>query len=103
MSNQNASETENPQGVAQLSLTNDELTYKQVEEKVLEFLPGYQTGLKLVLAVAVSSQFENPHMLWLLLVGAPSSGKTDLVRLIKGSDLAFYLDNLTQKKCFYFW
>jgi hypothetical protein len=96
MNNQNDSGTENPQGNKQLPLITENLTYKEVEQKVLEFLPGYQTGLKLILAVAVSSQFENPHMLWLLLVGAPSSGKTDLVRLIKDSDIAFYLDNLTQ-------
>ncbi len=96
MINQNDSGTENPQGIKQLPLITEPLTYGEVEQKVLDFLPGYRIGLKLILAVAVSSQFENPHMLWLLLVGAPSSGKTDLVRLIKDSDIAFYLDNLTQ-------
>src|SRR3989344_8582984 len=96
MINQNDSGTENPQGIKQLPLINEALTYEEVEQKVLDFLPGYRIGLKLILAVAVSSQFDNPHMLWLLLVGAPSSGKTDLVRLIKDSDIAFYLDNLTQ-------
>ena len=35
-------------------------------------------------------------MLWLLLVGVPSSGKTDIVRLIKDSEITYYLDNLTQ-------
>ncbi len=96
MNNQNNSGTENPQSSKQLPLITESLMYEEVEKKVLEFLPGYQTGLKLVLAVAISSQFENAHMLWLLLVGAPSSGKTELVRLIKDSDIAFFLDNLTQ-------
>ena len=35
-------------------------------------------------------------MLWLLLVGVPSSGKTDMVRLVKDADCTYYLDNLTQ-------
>ncbi len=41
------------------------------------------TALKLVLAVAKSGKRKNRVMLWLLLVGAHSSGKTDLVRLMK--------------------
>lgn len=87
--------TENPHHIRKLP-SQGEITYEQVEEVVLEFLPGYQKGLKLVLAVAISSQFQNPNMLWLLLVGAPASGKTDLVRLIKDSNISYYLDNLTQ-------
>lgn len=73
------------------------LSYEEVEAKVKSFLPGLQTGLKIVLAVAVSSQYQNPVMLWLLLVGVPSSGKTDLVRLTKDTtNVTYYLDNLTQ-------
>lgn len=77
-------------------LITGHLDYKIMEEKVLKLLPNSQTGLKLVLAVAASSSFKVPVMLWLLLVGVPSSGKTDLVRLIKDADIAYYLDNLTQ-------
>lgn len=95
MNNNENSGTESPHHITKLP-SHDEITYEQVEKVVLEFLPGYQTGLKLVLAVAISSQFENPNMLWLLLVGAPASGKTDLVRLIKDSNISYYLDNLTQ-------
>lgn len=77
-------------------LIEQQLTYTEVEEKVKKLLPNSQTALKLVLAVAASSGFSNTLMLWLLLVGVPSSGKTDLVRLIKASDTTYYLDNLTQ-------
>lgn len=88
--------TENPQGIVKQPLITEQLGYNEVESKVLEFLPSSQMGLKVVLAVAVSSQFHNPLMLWMLLVGAPSSGKTDLVRLVKDCEITYYLDNLTQ-------
>lgn len=92
----NNSGTETPQGIKKVQLITEPLTYEDVESKVLEFIPGSRVGLKIVLAIAISSQFPNPLMLWMLLVGAPSSGKTDLVRLIKDSDISYYLDNLTQ-------
>lgn len=74
---------------------NNLIDYKKVEEKVLEFLPNSQQGLKIVLAVALSSQIKSPVMLWMLLVGVPSSGKTDLVRLVKDCGFVYSLDNLT--------
>jgi len=72
-----------------------QLSYKEVEEKVLEFIPSSQTALKLTLAVAASGSFSNPVMIWLLLVGVPSSGKTELVRLLKDSDVTYNVDSLT--------
>lgn len=77
-------------------LIESKLTYQEVEEKVLRLLPNSQTALKIVLSVAVSACYQNQVMLWMLLVGVPSSGKTDLVRLIKDSSVSYYLDNLTQ-------
>lgn len=94
--NTQASGTETPVGVIKQKLIEQSLTYIEVEEKVKNLLPNSQAGLKLILAVAASSSFPNPTMLWLLMVGVPSSGKTDLVRLIKEADTTFYLDNLTQ-------
>lgn len=96
MNNQNVSGTENPQSNKNTQLITVPLTFEEVENKVLEFIPGSRAGLKIVLAISISSQFSNPLMLWMLLVGAPSSGKTDLVRLIKDTDISYYLDNLTQ-------
>jgi len=72
------------------------LVYKDVENRVLALLPNAQIGLKIILAVGASCYFSNPLMLWMLLVGVPSSGKTDLVRLIKDAESTYYLDNLTQ-------
>ncbi|HUD44915.1 MAG TPA: hypothetical protein VMR41_05200 [Patescibacteria group bacterium] len=77
-------------------LLTQPLDYQEVENKVIELLPSAQMGLKIILAVGVSCYFPNPLMLWMLLVGVPSSGKTDLVRLIKNAENTYYLDNLTQ-------
>lgn len=87
--------TETPQDNKPKLISTD-LTYSEVEVKVKDMLPNSQTALKLVLAVSVSCYFQNPVMIWLLLVGVPSSGKTDMVRLVKDADITYYLDNLTQ-------
>ncbi|OGG39172.1 hypothetical protein A3J20_05365 [Candidatus Gottesmanbacteria bacterium RIFCSPLOWO2_02_FULL_42_29] len=70
-------------------------TWQEVEENVESYLPNISTALKIALAVATSGSRKNRVMLWLLLVGSPSSGKTDLVRLFKKSVAVFSLDNLT--------
>ena len=88
--------TETPQGIQKEALLNTAVTYQEVEEKVRLFLPNSGTALKIVLAVAVSANFKINVMLWMLLVGVPSSGKTDLVRLLKDAEVTYYLDNLTQ-------
>lgn len=90
------SETETPHSIPKQQSLTKLLTYQQVEDKITQLLPNAQTGLKIVLAIAVSSEFPNPLMLWMLLVGVPSSGKTDLVRLVKDATCTYYLDNLTQ-------
>jgi hypothetical protein len=87
--------TQTPQS-SPVELITAPLTYAEVETRVLKLLPNSQTVLRLILAVAVSANYPNSVMLWMLLVGVPSSGKTDIVRLIKNSDVAYYLDNLTQ-------
>lgn len=90
------SNTENQHIIQKQQLLTAALTYRQVEAKVQEFLPNSQIGLRIVLAIASSCAFPNPLMIWMLLVGVPSSGKTDLVRLIKDAEITYYLDNLTQ-------
>ena len=70
--------------------------YQEVENKVVALLPNAQIGLRIILAISVSCHFSNSLMLWMLLVGVPSSGKTDLVRLVKDAESTYYLDNLTQ-------
>ena len=82
----NPSGTQTPQGM---------LSFDELALKVEEYLPNTRKALKLLLAVATSGTRKNRVMLWLLLVGSPSSGKTDLVRLIKNDSSVVNLDNLT--------
>lgn len=70
-------------------------TFEDVAYAVEKYLPNMTNALKLILAVATSGIRDNRVMLWLLIVGAPSSGKTDLVRLIKRDSAVLSLDNLT--------
>lgn len=93
---QQEGEAKSQRAIEKPQLLTRPLNYQEVENKVLAFLPNAQIGLKIVLAVSVSCNFPNSHMLWMLLVGVPSSGKTDLVRLMKDAESAYYLDNLTQ-------
>lgn len=72
------------------------IRYQEIEAKVLSLQPNAKTGFKLVLATLMACQVTTPTMLWLLLVGVPSSGKTDLVRLFKKISFVHYLDTLTQ-------
>ncbi len=90
------SEPKKPQGIEKQPLLGTNLTYSEVEERVISILPGTQKALKVVLATAISSQFKFPAMIWMLLVDVPSSGKTDFARFIKDSPFTYYLDTLTQ-------
>jgi hypothetical protein len=71
------------------------MTFGDVAQKVAELLPQSEVGLKLILAVTLASHYKNPVMLWMLLVGVPSSGKTDLVRLVKNVPNTLFMDNMT--------
>lgn len=87
--------TDNRGSIPKNPLLERNLTYQEVEECVEKLLPNSSISLKLALAVAASANYTNPAMLWLLLVGVPSSGKTDLVRLLKDAPTTYSLDNLT--------
>ncbi len=80
-------ETEIPQGIQ---------TFDEIASKVEAYLPNTKNTLRIMLAVATSGLRKNRVMLWLLLVGSPSSGKTDLVKLIKNNKDVISLDSLTQ-------
>jgi hypothetical protein len=84
---QKTSGTETPQGIR---------SFNEIASKIEEYLPNTKDTLKIMLAVATSGTRKNRVMIWLLLVGSPSSGKTDLVKLIKNNKDVMCLDNLTQ-------
>lgn len=86
-----SSVTQTPEGVH----IQEELTYQEVLSVVDKFLPHSDKVLRLVLAVTVSAHFNKGVPLWVILVSVPSSAKTDYVRLVKDTDIAYFLDNLT--------
>lgn len=89
-------ETETPHSVeSKVVLLKETLTYEEVEAKVTEFIPNSEIALRILLAVAASARDPKGLMLWFLFVGVPSSGKTDVVRLIKHSPSVYFLDNMT--------
>ncbi|MEX0621923.1 MAG: hypothetical protein WD187_02935 [Candidatus Woykebacteria bacterium] len=75
--------------------TDSVYTFEEIASELEKYLPNTTTALKVVLATATSAIRENRVLLWVLLVGSPSSGKTDLVELIKNSKFTYHLDNLT--------
>lgn len=87
--------TETPGGIEKISLLKEVVTLEDVINKVESYIPNTIKALKVVLAAALAGKYKNNLMLWMLLVGVPSSGKTDLVRLIKGVSFSYYLDNMT--------
>lgn len=70
-------------------------TFEEVAQKVEAYLPNSSKPLKLALAVATSGLRKNRVLLWMLLVGSPSSGKTDLLGLLKSSSNVITIDSIT--------
>lgn len=52
--------------------------------------------IKAVLAVCISVKLNLPSALWLMVIGVPSSAKTDLVNFLRSSNLVYFVDTLTQ-------
>lgn len=71
-------------------------SFEELKKEVELFLPNTSIALQIMLAVATSGVRRNPVMLWVLFVGAPSSGKTELLKLIKKNRNVLSLDTLTQ-------
>lgn len=52
--------------------------------------------VKIVIAVCLSVKLNLPSSLWLMVIGVPSSAKTDLVNFLRSSGLVYFVDTLTQ-------
>ena len=52
--------------------------------------------IKAVLAVCLSVRLNLPSSLWLMVIGVPSSAKTDLVNFLRSSKFTYFIDTLTQ-------
>lgn len=71
------------------------LTFDYVAKEVEKFIPNTTTTLKVALAVATSGTRKNNVMLWMLFVGVPSSGKTEIVELIRNNKDVLSTDVIT--------
>lgn len=90
--------TQTPEGMLLEHFLNkpyQKITIEEVAKELEEYLPKTTDALKLVLATSLAGVFDNPVMIWLLLVGVPSSGKTEVVKFFKKSPFTYYLDNVT--------
>ena len=75
------------------------LSIDDIWEKLEKFLilnSDWREALELVLAVPVSLRYKTTPA-WVMLVSGPSTGKSELLRLIQDSDLAFWMDDLSSK------
>lgn len=94
------SETKTPDNTLEVKGTQTPVsipcTFEELKKEVEVFLPNTSIALQLMLAVATSGVRKNPLMLWVLFVGSPSSGKTELLRLIRKNKQTLTLDTLTQ-------
>lgn len=52
--------------------------------------------IKVVLATYISVKLDIPSSLWLMVVGVPSSAKTDLVGMLRKATNSYFVDTLTQ-------
>ncbi len=52
--------------------------------------------IKAVLATCISVKMDLPTSLWLMVIGVPSSAKTDLVNFLRSFGLVYFVDTLTQ-------
>jgi hypothetical protein len=90
-----------PNGVPELDSLRMSDRLVQIHETLGRFCssPHIHDVIELVLAVTVSRRFTigtHPCPLWLLVVGGPSSGKTDSIMPLKGHESVYFVDNVTE-------
>lgn len=75
---------------------NGVITIDQVVADIQSVCTLPETLIKTVLAVSISVKLDLPASLWLMVIGVPSSAKTDLVNFLRNQNLAYFVDTLTQ-------
>ena len=77
--------TQTPKGYAFSALLEEILTVVSLPEDLI----------RCVFAVALSIKLNLSPSLWFMLVGVPSSAKTDIVSLLRPLDFVYFLDSMT--------
>ena len=90
-----------PNGISELDSLGMSERLMQIHETLGRFFssPHIHDVIELVLAETVSRKFTigtHPCPLWLLVVGGPSSGKTDSIMPLKGHESVYFVDNVTE-------
>lgn len=76
--------------------TWNRVTIEQIITEIQSVCTLPESLIKVVLAVCLSVKLNLPSSLWLMVIGVPSSAKTDLVNFLRSSDLVYFVDTLTQ-------
>ncbi|MCL5410449.1 MAG: hypothetical protein M1324_01190 [Patescibacteria group bacterium] len=75
---------------------NTNITLEDILKSVEEILPNKTEMVLLTLAICISPLVDHQTPLWLMFVGVPASGKTEVVRLISDTPFVKPLDSLTE-------
>lgn len=74
----------------------DTLSLDDAIGRVESILPNKRELVLLAMATSISQFVDRKTPLWLMFVGAPSSAKTEVARMIGKADWVFFLDSLTE-------
>lgn len=85
LQNQNIGATETPKGYSFSLLIKDILKVVSLPEELI----------RCVFAVVLSAKLNLYPPLWLMLVGVPSSAKTDIVSILRTLDFTYFIDSMT--------
>ncbi len=77
-------------------LLSEKVTLDEVHEKVSQIGSYPKEMLELIMATTVSANLNLPVSLWLMIVGVPSSLKTELTKALSYLPSVYYLDSMTQ-------
>jgi len=79
-------------------ISDREITLAEVHEKVSQIGVYPKELLDIIIAATISAQVRNKPPLWILIVGNPSSMKTEMVKLVDPLDgiYVYFLDSMTE-------
>lgn len=96
MEDQTNNTTNSGQETTATETWNGVITIDQVVADIQSVCTLPEALIKTVLAVSISVKLDLPSSLWLMVIGVPSSAKTDLVNFLRTQNLAYFVDTLTQ-------
>jgi 5S rRNA maturation endonuclease (ribonuclease M5) len=79
-------------------ISDRKITLEEVHEAVSKIGMYLKELLETIVAVTISAQMRNKPPLWLMIVGPPSSIKTELVKMLDylNGTLVYYVDSMTE-------